>query len=70
MAKKKEVVEKEVTKTKKKVTTENEESKPKKKKMTTAQKNKLVMQVVAWILVLIMGFGVLVTIFGPLLLNR
>lgn len=48
---------------------EKEVIKPKKKKMTTAEKNRLIMKVAAWLMVLIMIFGVLVTIFGPMILK-
>ncbi len=50
---------------------ENEEVvvKPKKKKMTAAQKNKIMMQIMTWFIVGIMVFGVLISIFGPMLFN-
>lgn len=43
--------------------------KPKKKKMTAAQKNKIMMQIMTWFIVGIMVFGVLISIFGPMLFN-
>ncbi len=46
---------------------DKESSKKPKKKMTTAQRNKIVMQIAAWLFAIIMILGVLASIFAPLL---
>ena len=46
---------------------DKESSKKPKKKMTTAQRNKVIMQIAAWLFAIIMILGVLASIFAPLL---